>query len=468
MSKANKVILFSIVALGFCLRLYRVGAKTFWVDELGVAIAATMPTLAAALEYARGHVMAMPLDYVIAWLMAHISIAEGWLRLPEAIWGTLSLVAGFLLYREFLEERAALIATFLLALSPALIEYSQELRFYAPLIFFYTLSLATGLRASREGKAIHWLVFTMTCCVGIFFHIYAALVLIPVSLWTITERDSRKGNFRFFSLSIFLILLGAVYAIYSYGSFPGEKSELFAFESVWQVILGGFGWIPSFPATTSAWLFGTVCLCFAVPGIYDLLASSHRKYVLLLLISIGLQIGILFGMTAIKNYFASARQFLILVPLSTLLSAAGIDVLIQKIRRRYTKRDFHIQLLNGATVLSVGFLAYPALQQYYALEKGATRPILHILNEKWQQGQSIYVMPGYERDVYAFYAKRLAGNSALAGSFVPLEIKAEQTFPEQVVFLIATPSFDATSLGFEPIFVPPANTLYPHVLWQKH
>jgi hypothetical protein len=52
MSKASKIILFLSIATGFSLRLYRVGAKPFWVDQLGVAIAARTHKLANALNFA--------------------------------------------------------------------------------------------------------------------------------------------------------------------------------------------------------------------------------------------------------------------------------------------------------------------------------------------------------------------------------------------------------------------------------
>jgi len=468
MSRPSKLILFVILAIGLSLRLYRIGAKPFWVDELGVAFAAMMPTLGDALKFAHGHVMAMPLDYVIAWLMTRVSSSEDWLRLPEAVWGTLSLAAGYLLYRQLVEERVALVATFLLAISPALIEYSQELRFYAPLVFFYTLSTAVGLKASRSGKAVDWLLFILICLTGIFFHIYAALALIPVSLWTLAEKGMRGRNFGFFSLSTLLILSGTEYAIYMYGSFPGETSALFAFESPWQVILGGLGWLPLFPATTSAWLFGLFSLLFSLLGAYHCLSLSHRKYLLLLLLSIVMQIGILLGLAAMKHYFASARQFIFLVPPAVSLTAVGIDTLLQRIQTASARTSFHTQLFYGMTVFALGCLVIPPLQQYYVLEKGATRSILQLLNMKWQPDQLIYITPGYNRDVYTFYADRLEHNSDLAQSFLSLETSTDKALSTRATFLISDPSFDGTALGFERIFIPPMNTLYPQVLWQRH
>ena len=73
--------------------------------------------------------MAMPLDYVTAWTMARISHTEGWLRLPEALWGFLTLLAGYKLCLELSgKKQLALFAMLMMALSPILIEYSQELR----------------------------------------------------------------------------------------------------------------------------------------------------------------------------------------------------------------------------------------------------------------------------------------------------------------------------------------------------
>ena len=83
----------SILILGAFLRLYRLGDNLFWFDEVGVAVAAQQPSLGKAFMVSQSYIMSMPLDYVVAWGVAHISQSEWMLRLPAAIWGTLTLLA---------------------------------------------------------------------------------------------------------------------------------------------------------------------------------------------------------------------------------------------------------------------------------------------------------------------------------------------------------------------------------------
>lgn len=78
----NKWILLLILFVGLVLRFNKLGAQSFWFDEAGVAMAAVSPTLSGALEVVRSHAAAMPLDYFVAWMMAHVSLDEGWRRLP--------------------------------------------------------------------------------------------------------------------------------------------------------------------------------------------------------------------------------------------------------------------------------------------------------------------------------------------------------------------------------------------------
>jgi len=73
------IVLF-IFLLGSGLRLYRLGNNLFWFDEVGVAKAAEQPSLREALNVSQLYIMSMPLDYAVAWGVAHISHSEAVLR----------------------------------------------------------------------------------------------------------------------------------------------------------------------------------------------------------------------------------------------------------------------------------------------------------------------------------------------------------------------------------------------------
>ncbi len=61
------------------------------------------------------------------------------LRLPAALFGTLSVPLGYLLLRRLIAPRLAFLASLLAALSPFLVFYSMQARPYAQLLFFATL-----------------------------------------------------------------------------------------------------------------------------------------------------------------------------------------------------------------------------------------------------------------------------------------------------------------------------------------
>lgn len=152
---ARKVTLGEIIPLalillvGFGLRIFQLGHDSLWGDEAGIAVLASFGSVRDVLAGAQAHVMAMPLDYVVAWLAARISLSEFMLRLPAVLWGTLTLSIAYRLFAEVYERKTALIAALLLALSPLHVQYSQELRFYAALVFFYCAATYTLLRALK-------------------------------------------------------------------------------------------------------------------------------------------------------------------------------------------------------------------------------------------------------------------------------------------------------------------------------
>lgn len=441
-----------ILALGLALRLFQLGSDDFWIDELGVAQAAFVPTLQQAVAVPRSHVMAMPMDYLVAWFMGRNAITEGWLRLPAALWGTLTLPAAFFLYRQMLNRHAATWGVFLLALSPVLIMYSQELRFYAPLVFFYTMASALGFMAVRHGRTRDWLIFVAVTTIGIFFHLFVIFAFTNVVLYAITY--PKRGTFPLHALliSFFVILMVAVIAVVQFGSLAGEHTSLFAFGSLWQVILEGLGFLPLFSASWTVYIFGAILLFFTLLGLY------HAGKIISVGIAIILQICVIFVLDAQYNYFASARQLLMLLPLAGVFTARGLSILLVWLNRLFHKSGSY---LSRSTVrasmmffllIAAGFVIVP----YYHMEKTSTRAILKTLEPIWGPGELVLVSPNYTLPVYLYYAPWL--NSDLRPFNQPDLANA--------TFVISDPNADPGS-SFELLYEASMPTIYPQMLWIK-
>jgi len=441
-----------ILALGLALRLLKLGSEGFWVDELGVAQAAFAPNLRQAMAVARSHVMAMPMDYIVAWFMGRISFTEGWLRLPAALWGTFTLPAAFLLYRQMINRRAAMLGVFLLALSPVLIMYSQELRFYAPLVFFYTMASALGLRAVRYGRARDWLAFVAMTTTGIFFHLFVIFAFTNVVLFSMTYRKHRKIPLCTLLISFFVILIVAVLAVVQFGSLAGEHSSLFDFGPPSQVILGGLGFLPLFPATWTAYIFGVILLLLTLIGVY------RAGKIISVGIAIILQIVVIFALDAQYNYFASARQLLMLLPLAGVLTARGLIRLIVWFNRLSRRSGSYIPyiIIRAGIMLFLLIVASFVIVPYYHTEKTSTRAILETLEPTWEPGMLTLISPGYDLPVYSYYAPWLRDDLR---SF-------EHTDLENATFVISAPNIDLDT-DFELLYKPSTPTLYPQMLWGK-
>ena len=104
--------------------------------------------------------------------MGRISLAEGWLRIPEAIWGIAAVGIVFIFTRKVAGKITAYAAALFLALAQVHIYFSQELRFYAALFFFYWLITWLLFRAQAKPTRHNWILVIEFAIIGAYFHFY--------------------------------------------------------------------------------------------------------------------------------------------------------------------------------------------------------------------------------------------------------------------------------------------------------
>jgi 4-amino-4-deoxy-L-arabinose transferase-like glycosyltransferase len=175
-----------VVALGACLRLYRIGAQPLWVDE------------AASLRFARG-----ALSQLWSWSTLvdpgnpplYYSLLHGWLvfgegeanvRLLSALFGALTIPLVYAMGRTIRDHRLGIVGALLFAISPLQVWYSQEARGYSLLTFGATsamLGVAYLLRhpersVSLRGAGWPWLFYVLGTTVALLAHNTA--VFLPI------------------------------------------------------------------------------------------------------------------------------------------------------------------------------------------------------------------------------------------------------------------------------------------------
>jgi 4-amino-4-deoxy-L-arabinose transferase-like glycosyltransferase len=407
----DRVFPIVILVIGLGLRLFSLGQHSFWLDETGVAISAAQPTLGGALHIARTHVSAMPLDYVVAWGMGRVSLAEGWLRLPAVIWGTAALWVGYGLFRRLLGDEQALIATAFMAVHPVLVQLSQELRFYAALLFFSLLGLALLLRALSRGDLASWLWATAVVALGAYFHIFIVLVYVTAGLYALLcapGRGQKAQRFLHLGLSA-LTAAAAILPGYLYFCHLPEGASQFYLPVAPLLILKGFYWIPSFLGPGVWWLCGVLFL-LEVSGMLFSIRERNRA-AMVLFISVAVQVAFVVGVDALAGYFVAGRQVVMLVPFSLMFAAIGAWEIGQRLK------GFSARIAPGAQtwvrwakwaaaaglVIVTLAAAFPALAVYYRQEKSRGRELSQVLAQRWRPGDAVWVLPLWERQLYQYY-----------------------------------------------------------------
>jgi mannosyltransferase len=221
-----------ITLAGLALRIAWAGQQPLWSDEALTLVIAKWPVQ---------DLLFRPVDptpglyYLLhKWLVADDASITA-VRGISIVAGTLSIPAVYAVGRLAISRSAGLLAAALLALSPVLIDYSQEARVYA-LELLLVLASAAGLlawtrRLGGSGGGLGLAIFAVATVLVFSAHLVSIFWVIPVMPLAIsaTVRRGTPAQKRLFLLCAVLMALGAAFEI--------ERL-------LWRVSIGGgFSWL---------------------------------------------------------------------------------------------------------------------------------------------------------------------------------------------------------------------------------
>lgn len=373
--RLRSLLALAIIALGFGLRLYRVGGESLWYDELLQLDIAQGP-LNSLLPRLRGHT-AVPLDYLITHLWIQAGRSEAWVRLPAVVWGILTLPLIFRLGRRLINPATGLLVMLLLAVSPFHVQYSQEVRPYALLVLGVVLS---GLAYWRLRKSSRWLDLILLqsgILIAFLSHVFA--VPVWVALLTFAGLDllagpDRKRRFQaligllatgLVALAVLLALGWGEVLFYNTAGF-GEallRPEVTTPKGTAAVSVSSRSPQPAWPLVRneilaplgthggtdlSWWLLNIL----AGLGLISLLAGRRFRSGLLLLFWLGLPPLLIVTFLIYRSEFFASRYILSTLPAYLLLLAAGLDGLSRVGSKRLGRLLF--VLATGCTLVVMG------------------------------------------------------------------------------------------------------------------
>ncbi|GEM_PF-1406059 len=352
------------------LRFAFLGQHSIWFDEAFVARIASHVPWAQIFPLLKGTDAHPPLYYLFMKLWVGVfGTTETALRVPSAVFSTLSVLATFLLARRILGTHASLLASLFVALSPFAIVAGQEARMYPLLQLLALLSTLALLSSVESGGVLRWTLYGIVSAAMAYTHYLGILVIVAHGLWLALDSRKHVVPWVVTGMGVLAAYIPWLPSLW-YQTISGHGWAWYRPHLTWQVLgdltglfaFGGslFGMGDYFADTTLSPLEQLILLSpfivlFAI-GIAALWGSNNR-YRSLVGSLLGVPIGVPLLISLLRPMFYP-RWFSFLVPVYAIVMAAGIFHIAQSWKGRQSR---------VVVVISVGILVYslPVLGRYY-------------------------------------------------------------------------------------------------------
>jgi len=190
-------MLAAVVVLAAGLRLWGLGSKSFWADEL-LAVERSRSLPQAIADCAENH--EPPLRYYLVHYLAQLRPPELFTRLPSYLLGVATIPLLWWLARTLFGVGAAMASAVLLTLSPWHILQSQDARMYTVMMFFWTLSLVLFFGAlEKPAQSLRWSALAIVHGVNFYLSYLTVFVLAAEALtfagWLAGRKWRERGQF---------------------------------------------------------------------------------------------------------------------------------------------------------------------------------------------------------------------------------------------------------------------------------
>ena len=183
-----------VIALATALRLFRLGTKSFWLDEAESLILAQVNwhVFLSSLIHRQAN---MALYYLLLRVWTHLGTSEFAARSLSVLSGVATIPATHQLGKNLFGPKTGRLAALLLCCQVFHIRYSQEARGYSLLVLLAVLSTLFLLRAVRAPSVRGWIGYVFVSTLMLYAQVFGYLVLLSqwISLWRLRDKVDRRG-----------------------------------------------------------------------------------------------------------------------------------------------------------------------------------------------------------------------------------------------------------------------------------
>ncbi|WP_027191005.1 glycosyltransferase family 39 protein [Fundidesulfovibrio putealis] len=372
-SRARIILLAIVVCVAAALRLAWLESIPLWWDEFVTLGRARLPLgeLWQSLSFQGPSDSSLdsspPLLHAIVHYALELgSATETWVKLPSAVFGTLTVLVLYPLGTRLYRGRAGLFASALLALSLYHIHYSREARPYSLYLLLGVTSLWLLLRALEKNRFPDWAAYALAAAATLYSSYLGGASLAAQAGYVLMLGLARQLPAR-----TFLAALGA-FAATALAYAPWLPGHLFHMQ---LIASPGEGMGLSFEVLRRAMLEysaqGTLYLACAGLGLAVGIPRNPKGTALLLLWTCLSLAAVLLMRTGITD---TPRALLNFVPGLALLAGAGIDMLVRGVSLALPDRAAALLGLAAAVAVSLPGLAGPgSLAEYYRRDQHSVR-----------------------------------------------------------------------------------------------
>jgi len=426
----NLVILALVVILGVALRVYDLGGKSLWTDE--VASVRDSESTTSMIKGAQP-----PLYYFVLYLFRYMGTNEVILRLPSVIFGILTIALVYKVGKIFFGTKEGLIGAFLLSISTFHVYYSQEARMYTLLALLSLLSFYFFYKSIKENRKTLWFGFILSTLLTLLTHYFGVIVMfveVVIFILIITQESLpiktkikaeskviRKKTFLIFILSIMIISMLTLPFFWKEMNrlisrlVPDTQDTLnssvqpleFSFiVKVFSEFSGGSPFSHGGPLFY-LYLFFFLCGCI-------LSVKQYKKRLVLMLSWIVLPIPLLFLASTRLTVYSEPRYMIYVLPVYLLIISKGITSIPEyvltvstvkaSLKSLIPARNHKIRYVAILFIVAV-FLgsSITPLWGYYNEEKRDWRSVATYLEAKSQVDDVIVVDPSYFMLPFSYY-----------------------------------------------------------------
>lgn len=358
-SPAFYIVLLTLA--GLALRVYRIGDRGFWFDEIVFAYPARLPTLGALLKHIQEWIDHTPLSFFLVWFMRGFGGSEAVVRLPFAVAGALGIPAIYLLGKALANVRTGMLAALIYAILPFAVFISQDAHPYTPIMLLSTLQALFAYRAGSAGSWRDWVGFGLLMTLNLYNDylamgvsavtvLFLALLLLSkyiAALRAGTPQDKGTKSTREVGVQLIKLVLtvAVVFVVYLPWLGPTLTFLKMPVRTFYSVRSGGATFDDVVTLLNDLGI-NVLLVGFVVVGLGVAVVTLWREKSpasLLLLIWLGGPLAGLWLLAGDRLFLLQARYFSFLIPAAIILAAIGADRLagyIKSLHKRfYAQRD---------------------------------------------------------------------------------------------------------------------------------